>query len=753
MSDMKTKYMAAEKLLPWNTKNDVLNADLCAQEYDESHVIIRRQNRNTTGIETSFYLLDLENGTETDLFDAGKLCALLNAKQIPFESCSAKDGKICFEMDQLSYEYDPKRNTLKACEAVKTRSVSLSPDETKEVFVRDFNLWLRDLKEDREIQLTFDGEKDCAYGTYGEYSGYISAKIKGEPEIPDVLWSPDGHYFLTVKLDQRDVKELYIIQSYDEEGRESIRPRLITYKCAFPEDEKLPMAEFYICDVNEKKMIRTDAPRMADGGPLLNPHYSIAKWTEDSKTVYLTHTERANKAASFVMIHTDGTCETAVYETADTFLNIRSYGTLDGFGTYCASNYLTEDKKLVFWQSERDGFARLYAYDAQSGKLLYPLTPENVIVGSLIDCDDENEKIYFYASNLNCTSDPYYQLVCRVSYDGSGFEILTPEDGMHRCQMFGSAIIDTYSRVDLPPVTVLRKSDGTLIKELAKADISALLEKGYVIPERFCVTASDQETQLYGILIRPADFDEAKQYPVIDYIYGGMQCYNVPKAFTYKASIAGREMMGGLEEMAQLGFAGIILDGLGTPGRGRKIHDISYENIHGCAGLKDHVYCLKELKEKYPFLDLERAGMWGNSGGGCATSRAMLEYPDTYKVGVCSAGNHDQRMYNNQWTENYYGLYNKDIYIKGDNTSLAENLKGKLFIVHGAMDDNVAMSQSIRLIDALIKADKDFDFLILPRTNHNVPADPYFIRRKMDYFVRYLLEEEVPDYRFAPPEN
>ena len=208
------------------------------------------------------------------------------------------------------------------------------------------------------------------------------------------------------------------------------------------------------------------------------------------------------------------------------------------------------------------------------------------------------------------------------------------------------------------------------------------------------------------------------------------------------------DVLGGLEELAQLGFVGIILDGKGTPGRGRKFHHYAYENIHGCAGLADHVYVLPQLKELYPFIDLERLGIWGNSGGGCATSRAMLEYPDTYKVGVSSAGNHDQRMYSNIWTENYYGLYKEDIYLKGDNTALAKNLKGKLFIAHGAMDDNVAMSESMRLVDALVKADKDFDFLILPRCNHNVPADPYFIRRKLDYFVRYLLGEEVPEVHF-----
>jgi dipeptidyl aminopeptidase/acylaminoacyl peptidase len=240
------------------------------------------------------------------------------------------------------------------------------------------------------------------------------------------------------------------------------------------------------------------------------------------------------------------------------------------------------------------------------------------------------------------------------------------------------------------------------------------------------------------VLICPVDFDPNKTYPVIDFIYGGMQTRNVPSEFIW-TYLNGWEIYGGLEEYAHLGFAGIIIDGLGTPGRGRKIHDVAYHNIHGCAGLKDHVSCLKQLKEMYPFLDIDRMGMWGNSGGGCATARAMLEYPDVYKVGVASAGNHDQRMYNGMWSERYYGLYDEDIYAPGDNTALAANLKGKLFIVCGAMDDNVPMSQSLRLVDALIRENKDFDFLMIPRASHGIPLEEYFIRKKMKYFIDNLL--------------
>ena len=745
------KYKNAEKLLPWNVKHAVLNGAPVPVKLDDTHFYYAYEQRDEDTVFVTFKKVNTIDGSEEDLFDHEELCKLLETDHIPFDTCAVNDNTISFIYNNEDYDYTDHQLIKKGYHQETASSVS--PDQTKEVFVRDYDLWMKDRETQKETRLTYDGEKDFAYGKIAEYSGYITERVKGKPEKPDVLWSPDSRYFLTYKLDQRNVPELYILQSYDDEHLESIRPRLLTYKCSFPEDQDVPSAYYYIGDAEKETLQKADLEPQVSGGRLFSGYYNHAKWMEDSSAVYTTLVRRGHKSADFAIIYLDGKTNTILSETSDTALNISTWGNLDGYNDYCASNFLTKDQKTVIWQSERDNFARLFRYDAQTKEVLYPITPKTVSVGELIYNDDENQVVYFYVSNVAEVSDPYYQLVARASYDGKIFEILTPEDAMHRCTIINEMMIDTYSRVDLPPVTVLRKTNGEIIKTLVEADISDLLDRGYILPERFTVKASDGETDLYGILIKPRDFDETKTYPFIDYIYGGMQCYNVPKAFAYAGNIEGREIMGGLEEMAQLGFAGIILDGLGTPGRGKKLHNISYENIHGCAGLKDHVYSLPELKEKYPFLDLDRAGIWGNSGGGCATSRAMLEYPDTYKVGVSSAGNHDQRMYNESWTENYYGLYNKDIYLKGDNTSLAKNLKGKLYIVHGAMDDNVAMSQSIRLIDALIKEDKDFDFLILPRTNHNVPANPYFIRRKMDYFVKHLLKEEVPSYRFTYPED
>lgn len=244
-------------------------------------------------------------------------------------------------------------------------------------------------------------------------------------------------------------------------------------------------------------------------------------------------------------------------------------------------------------------------------------------------------------------------------------------------------------------------------------------------------------------MVKPTDFDPDKTYPVIDYIYGGAQLYNVPRDFTWDNSM-NREVMGGLQEFAQLGFVGITIDGRGIPGRGKAFHNHSYKKLHGCAGLEDHVACVDELKEKFPFMDMDRVGMWGNSGGGYGTVSAMLLYPDFYKVGVASSGNYDQRMYEHSWTERYNGLYDPEVYELGDITRLAENLKGKLLLAYGAMDDNVTMSQTLRLCDELNKYNKDYDLMVLPRMNHNVPSDLYFIRRKMDFFVKHLLGEEPP---------
>ena len=752
MKDLLTRYQTAEHFLPGHVEGLVLNGEPKLRRSPAGIIYYASEYRNSAGGVGLRYLSVDTDGQASPLFDHAALADALHtdADCLRLENWSWQDGVLLFEWGGGRYRFTPGDGTLERL-ALPRPELTLSPDGSLGLFLRDHDLWLTDTATGAETRLTWDGTEDCDYGRLVDYDASITMDRSGYVQHPQAVWSPDGRWFLTFRIDMRSVKKLYAIEAFDDPHRESIRPILHSYRCPFPEDSdrELPVVELYLGDAQDCSLRRLNCESYCFPILLGNNSSSYARWLPDSSAVYFTWYSRGNKRAKLYLCDA-ATAEvrTLVEESHEKFLNLGTGGTLDGFGTYRFSNFVTDDGRLSFWQSERDGIARLYAYRNSDGVCLGPVTPEGILVQQLVHVDHASKTIYLMANCLPGFSDPYYHGLCRVQFDGSGFALLTPEDGEHSVTWLGNCFADTWSRVDLPPVTILRDSAGRLLCTVAEADIAELMKAGYILPKRFTVTATDGRTTLYGILIPPAELGPDGSCPLIDYIYGGMQICNVPKAFTWKTA-NGREIFGGLQEYAQLGIAGIILDGLGTPCRGRAIHDISYENIHGCAGLADHVAALPQLKEQFPYLDLTRAGIWGNSGGGCATSRAMLEYPGVYKAGAASAGNHDQRMYENTWTERYYGLYNPKIYRNGDNTALAANLTGNLLLACGMLDDNVPMAQTVRLIDALQRADKDFLFILLPRLNHNVPADPYFIRRKMDFFVRELLDENPPDgYRF-----
>ena len=436
-----------------------------------------------------------------------------------------------------------------------------------------------------------------------------------------------------------------------------MRPGLWEYPCPFATDtdEEIPHYTLYVGNAEEKTI------KAVDGPDFLYPLFtdedrSWVKWLDDSSAFYFTWIKRGfQEGRLYLGSPKDGKTELLVREVTDDFLNLGAFGQVDGYGTYLFSNFVTGDQKYAFWQSEKSGYAHLYRFalekketDMESGTDLFRDAGETVkglIVQKLVKVDELKKLIYFMANNVEECSDPLYYQLYVIGFDGSGLKRLTPEDGVHAVSMGEDAFVDTYSRVDLPPVTVLRRTDGSFVRELEQADVTALMNAGYQMPERFTVKAGDGTTQLCGILLRPANFEPDKTYPVIDYIYGGAQLYNVPRDFTWDNSMD-REIMGGLQEFAQLGFVGIILDGRGTPGRGMEFHKYSYRNIHGCAGLEDHAACMQELKKKFPFIDLDRVGIWGNSGGGYATVSAMFKYPNLYKVGVASSGN----WHMGQWT-------------------------------------------------------------------------------------------------------
>ncbi len=703
MNNMYEKYQAAQKLLTAHTRSLVLNGKpKITWENDTLSYI--RDVRNGKKIERQFVKVNSLTGEET-------------ASPLP----------------------EPAPVPVQGAE-------TLSPDGKWALANREHDLWLIGSNGKSSIRLTFDGAEKYEYGAYLDIYSQVSHKLSGIPERPHALFSPDSRYFITYRADLRNVKTLPVIESCGGDA-ESLRPVVHSYSCPFAvdSDNEMPCTELFLGDTVNKTLVKLDSP------PYVMPVFmdsekSFAKWLADSSGFWFTWYSRSCNEGRLYFTEA-ATAKTTLWvdEKTDTFHNLGAFSLLDGFGAYQFSNFVTSDQKTAFWQSERSGYAHLYRYD-KNGVCLYSLPGEEfktLIVQKIIKTDEAAQKIYFMANNIpDCSSPLYYSLYC-MNFDGSDCRRLTPEDGNHQISMGPNAFVDTWSRVDSPPVTLLRRLDGSLVRELEQADISSLMEAGYIVPERFTVKADDGVTDLYGILIRPAGFDPAKSYPVIDYVYGGAQLYNVPQDFTWD-NVQDRQLFGGLELFAQLGFAGVILDGRGTPGRGKQFHNFSYKNIHGCAGLDDHPKALRRLKEQYPFLDLERVGLWGNSGGGYATVSGLLKYGGFYKVGVASSGNFDQRVYENSWTERYYGPYDPEVYKNGDITALAGNLKGKLLLACGCMDDNVTIWQTFRLCDELCRHNKDYDLLVLPRVNHNVPSDLYFVRRQLDYFVKYLLEEQPP---------
>ena len=728
---MLEKYEAAQRLLTQHTRTAVLNGrpsiswrDGVCFSYERESYLQERDGIDIRKRETVTVYVNTETGEEWT------------------EEGEAAEEKVVYEQET------GRRIQTKSDEK------TWSPDGRYALFTREHNLMVEDVQEGAVTALTDDGEELLEYGCYIDIYSQITVQREGYVEHPQVCWSPDGRTFVITCADRRSCRPLYLIESYADEVRE-LRPSFRKYPCPFvtDKDEEIPHYTLYVGNVEKKTLKKVDAPDFLY--PLFtSQERSWVRFLADGSAFYFTWIARGFQEGRMYLCNPEnGSTRLLLQETTDTFLNLGAFGLLDGYGSYLFSNFVTEDRKYAFWQSERSGYAHLYRYKltddgAKCEEGTDILAGTELIVQKLIRVDEAKKQIYFMANHVPECSDPLYYQLYVVSFDGSGLRRLTPEDAVHSISMGENAFVDTYSRVDLPPVTVLRKTDGTLIRELVRADVSELMDAGYQMPERFQVKSADGETELYGILVRPAHFEPDKTYPVIDYIYGGPQLYNVPRDFTWDNGM-NREIMGGLQEFAQLGFVGIILDGRGTPGRGKAFHDAAYRNLHGCAGLCDHVACAEELKEKFPFLDMDRIGIWGNSGGGYATVSAMLKYPEFYKVGVASSGNYDQRMYEHSWTERYNGLYDEEVYVHGDITRFAGNLRGKLLLAYGAMDDNVTMSQTLRLCDELNRYNKDYDLLVLPRMNHNVPSDLYFIRRKLDFFVKHLLGEEPPkEFRF-----
>ncbi|MGH8100469.1 MAG: prolyl oligopeptidase family serine peptidase, partial [Chthoniobacterales bacterium] len=400
--------------------------------------------------------------------------------------------------------------------------------------------------------------------------------------------------------------------------------------------------------------------------------------------------------------------------------------------------YLPESNEVI-WFSERDNWGHLYLYDLATGQLKHQITTGDWVVTQLMRVDEKNRLLYFLANGREKGENPYFAHLYRIGFDGKDLMLLSPESGNHAVSFSksGHYFVDDFSKPDVPGVAVVRDDSGKLLSTVAKTDISRLEATGWQPPTPITVKARDSVTDLYGLMYKPTHLDPTKKYPIVNNIYPGPQGGSV----AYWGFSPAR---GDCQALAELGFVVVQIEGMGNPGRSKKFHDFYYGNM-GDNTLPDQIAGMKEMAQEYSWIDIDRVGIYGHSGGGYATADAMFRYPNFFKVGISESGNHDNREYEDDWGERYQGLLVKNAdgssnYDDQANENLAKNLKGHLLLAHGTMDDNVPPYNTLLVVDALIKANKDFDLLLLPNRHHGYGSETlYMTRRRWDYFVRYLL--------------
>ncbi len=604
---------------------------------------------------------------------------------------------------------------------------AISPDGKKIAFIKDWNLWVREIASGRDTQLTSDGVKDFGYAT--DNAGWTHS------DRAIVFWSPDSKKLATFQQDQRHLNDMYLVTT------NVGAPKLEAWKYPLPTDKEIAKIHRVIIEVDTPKVIRlkmepddhrsTLCDDITCGGVFVDND-----WSSDGRTLAFVSSSRDHKQAKFRV------ADAATGDVRDVFEEVVPTQYESGQGT-ANWKYLPATGEVI-WYSERDNWGHLYLYDLTAGKVKNQITNGDFVVTRLIKMDERSRVIYFEANGREKGRDPYFGHLYRVDFDGKNLTLLTPEDGNHQVTLSpdGKYFVDSFSKPDTPPVAVLRDMTGRLIANLETASVERLRAAGWKPPTPITVKSRDGKWDLYGLMFTPEQVRNGQKLPVINYIYPGPQGGGVGSR-SFSASRSDHQAL------AELGFVVVVIDGTCNPDRSKSFHDACYGNMADNT-LEDQIAGLKQLAAKYPYMDLTRVGVWGHSGGGFATAAAMFRYPDFYKVGISESGNHDNRNYEDDWGERYIGLLTKtadgkDNYEVQANQIYAKNLKGKLMLAHGGMDDNVPPYNTYLVVDALVKANKDFDLIIFPNARHGYgSASPYMMRRRWDYFVKHLLGAEPP---------
>ncbi len=675
---------------------------------------------------TEYFLVDAEKGTKNPAFDQEKFAKALGVeleKEVKAYDLSirnidfARDIKSMeFTTERTRYKCDFKKYKIEKLEDIPERNRNgehwgqsrdeqdnepiLSPDSSKEAYIKDYDVWIRDRKTKDESRLSWDGTEGDYYSSY-------------------MYWSPDSKKLLANRFTPGYSRKVHYVRSSPED---QLQPEYSEIEYTKPGD-KLPHFKPALFLIEEKKQLIIPDDLYPD-------QFSLNRfaWREDSRSVTFEYNQRGHQAYCIIEIDAkSGKPRVVIDEQCKTFFH------------YSGKKYRKDlaDGKEIIWASERDGWNHLYLYDGKSGKVKNQITKGDWLVRSVKAVDEDKRIIFFEASGRE-PGDPYLVHLYKINMDGTGLKRLTPAEGNHNTSLSydQSYFVDTWSMVDQPPQTVLRSTvDGHEILALEKSDISELEKTGWKPPEVFSSKGRDDKTDIWGIIVRPSNFDPSKSYPVIEYIYAGPHSSHVPKTFRAYSS---------MQSMAELGFILVQCDGMGTSNRSKAFHDVCWQNL-GDAGFPDRIEWIKAAAGKYPFMDISKVGIYGTSAGGQNSTGALLFHPDFYKVGVSSCGCHDNRMDKIWWNEQWMGFPIGPHYAESSNVDNAHKLEGKLFLIVGEMDNNVDPSSTMQVVDALIKANKNFDLLVVPGMGHS-GGGKFGDHKRLDFFVKHLLGIDPPEW-------
>ncbi|WMI65227.1 DPP IV N-terminal domain-containing protein [Aestuariibaculum sp. YM273] len=684
---------------------------------------------NNAKLGKQYYMVNPDNREQYLFFNHSKMASAINEKankhvsednlQLRDLDFNEEDNSLKFSIENLLLRCNLKDYSVTILDTINNRNGRnrgywgnrfdensnrpvTSPDSSKSAFIKNFNLYIKDNKSGEETQLSYDGTG----GNY--YSSYIK-------------WSPDGKKIMAYKVKPGEDHKIYFVESSPED---QLQPKLQSRDYLKPGDE-LSFKSPQLFLVETKKHIEIPTKTF-------NSQYSLSNinWREDSRAFTFEYNQRGHQAYKVIEVNGQtGDVNVLINETSKTFIDYSSK----------KYRYDIADGNSIVWTSERDGWNHIYLYNGD-GTLKRQLTKGDWVVRKVIRVDEENKEIYFTASGLDKDQDPYFIHYCKVDFEGKNFTRFTSENGNHKVTFSKDYkyYVDQYSRVDMPAVSLLKSAEKQkAIKELQKGDFTELLAQGWQVPEVFTAKGRDSKTDIWGVIIRPTTFDPNKSYPIIEYIYAGPHDSFVPKDFhAYYWSMSA---------LAELGFIVVQIDGMGTSNRSKAFHDICWQNLKD-GGFPDRKLWMKAAAKKYPYMNVDKVGIHGTSAGGQNAGAALVFNSDFYDVAVASCGCHDNRMDKMWWNEQFMGYPIGPHYEACSNVTNAHQLEGNLMLILGEVDDNVDPASTMQFVNALIKANKDFELVTVPGMAHS-SGGAFGERKRKDFFVKHLLGVNPPSWK------